>query len=325
MISAPMRRTSGSSTVKRSCSSRWSVSELTERTMFSKGSSSRSSWGTSERSSWSSNMTAVRSKGRSSVWRSVADVAASTGGGSAGVVGAAGASGEAAEASGAFSVSGATSSRSGFSSSSFCTTSCSSSVESWSSWMACCNSGVMTTRWLCRSERRASMAMATSRSPCALEGEFFAQVDLPGDRIVGDLAGGARHEDLAVVENVRTVRDGQGLPHVVVGDQNADAAVPQAGDDLLDVGDGDGIDAGERLVQQQVLRPRHQRPRDLQPPPLAARQRVGRIRGQRGQIELGQQLARPLPPLGSVQVQRLEDGQQVFFHRQFPEDRRLLG
>ena len=128
--------------------------------MFSKGSSSRSSWETSERSSWSSNITALRSKGRSSVCRSLVG-GASTGAGSIGVV--AGASGVVdAEASGAASVSGATSSRSGFSSSSFCTTSCSSSVESCRSWIACWSSGVMTTRWLCRSERRASMAMATS-------------------------------------------------------------------------------------------------------------------------------------------------------------------
>jgi len=32
-------------------------------------------------------------------------------------------------------------------------------VESCKSWIACCKSGVMTTRWLCRNERRASMAM----------------------------------------------------------------------------------------------------------------------------------------------------------------------
>src|SRR6185369_13981028 len=292
--------------------------------MFSKGRSSRSSCATSERSSpWSSNMTAVRSNGRSSVWRSVVEVAASTGGGSAGVGCAACASGEAA-ASGAFSVSGATSSRSGFSSSSFCTTSCNSRVESWSSWMACCNSGVMTTRWLCRIERRASMAMATSRSPYALEGELLDEIDLSSDRIVGDLAGGSRDENLAVVENVRAVRDGQRLPDVVVGDEDADPAIAQPRDDLLDVGDRDGIDARERLVQQQVLRARHQGARDLQPPPLAARQRVGGVRRQGGEVELGQQVAGPLPALDRVEIQRLQDGQQVLLYRQLSEDRRLL-
>src|SRR5438309_6934130 len=322
MISLPMRRTSGSSVAKRSCSSRWSVSELMERTMFSNGSSSRSSWATRERSSLSSNMTAVRSNGRSSVWRSVVEEAASTGGGSAGG-GAVGASGVAA-ASGALSVSGATSSSSGFSSSSFCTTSCSSSVESCSSWMACCSSGVMTTRWLCRSERRASMAMATSRSPYALEGELLPEIDLPGDRIVGNLAGRPRDEDLAVVEDVGSIGDRERFADVVVGDQDADSAVAQSRDDLLDVGDRDRIDAGEGLVQQQVLGPGDQRPRDLQPPPFPARQRVGGVGRQRGQVELAEQLAGPLPALGGAEVERLEDRQEIFLHRQFPEDRRFL-
>ncbi len=43
-----------------------------------------------------------------------------------------------------------TSSRSGFSSSSLRTTCSSSRVESCRSWIACCSSGVMTTRWLIR-------------------------------------------------------------------------------------------------------------------------------------------------------------------------------
>jgi hypothetical protein len=60
----------------------------------------------------------------------------------------------------------------------------------------------------------------------------------------------------------------------VVRDDHADAAVPQVGDDLLDVVHRDRVHAGERLVQQHELRLRHQRARDLQPPPLAARQRV---------------------------------------------------
>jgi hypothetical protein len=84
--------------------------------------------------------------------------------------------------------------------------------------------------------------------------EFLPEIDLPGDRIVGDLAGGSGDEDLAAVEDVRAVRDGQRLAHVVIGDEDADAPVAKARDDLLDVRDGDGVDARERLVQQQVLR-----------------------------------------------------------------------
>ena len=56
-----------------------------------------------------------------------------------------------------------------------------------------------------------------------------------------------------VVHDVGAVGDAQRLADVVVGDEDADAAVPQVKDDLLDVGDGDRIDAGERLVEQDEL------------------------------------------------------------------------
>src|SRR5262249_51885158 len=58
------------------------------------------------------------------------------------------ASGEAGASASTSWVSWATSSSSGFSSSSLRTTCSSSRVESCSSWMACCKSGVMTTRWV---------------------------------------------------------------------------------------------------------------------------------------------------------------------------------
>ena len=140
-----------------------------------------------------------------------------------------------------------------------CTTCSSSRVESWRSWIACCSSGVMTTRWLIR---------WTS----FIERELLAQVDLPGLRVVGQLGRGAGGEDPAVVEDVGAVGDGEGLPHVVVGDQHADAALLQPGHDLLDVADRDGIDAGERLVEQQVAGIGDEGPRDLEPPPLASGQ-----------------------------------------------------
>ncbi len=76
-----------------------------------------------------------------------------------------------------------------------------------------------------------------------------------------------------------------------------------------------GIDAGEGLVEQQVLGRGHERPRDLEPPTLAARQRVGRIGRQRREIQLGQQLSRPLAPLGARQVEGLQDRQEVLARR----------
>ena len=76
-------------------------------------------------------------------------------------------------------------------------------------------------------------------------------------------------------------------------------ALLQVEDDLLDVGDGDRVDAGERLVEQDELRRDDQRARDLRAPALAARQRVGRRLRQVRQVQLGEQLARALAPRGA--------------------------
>src|SRR2546430_6577898 len=107
-------------------------------------------------------------------------------------------------------------------------------------------------------------------------------------------------------------------------DEDPDAALAQPADDLLDVADRDRVDAREGLVEQQVLRRRDERAGDLEPPPLAARERVGGIRRQRCQVELGQELARSLPALVARQVKRLEDRQKVLLDGELAEDRRLL-
>src|SRR5262245_35643824 len=85
--------------------------------------------------------------------------------------------------------------------------------------------------------------------PGPLEGELLPEVYLPGGRIIRDLARRPRHQNLAAVQDVGPVGDGERLAHVVIGDQDADTAVAQAGHDLLDVADGDGVDPRERLVE----------------------------------------------------------------------------
>jgi hypothetical protein len=63
----------------------------------------------------------------------------------------------------------------------------------------------------------------------------------------------------------------------VVGDENADAALPEAEHDALDLEDGDRIDAREGLVEQDELGLEGQGPGDLKPPALAAREAVSRL------------------------------------------------
>ena len=64
----------------------------------------------------------------------------------------------------------------------------------------------------------------------------------------------------------------------------------QIADHLADVGDGQGIDAGEGLVQQHEGRLAGQRPGDLHPPPLAAGERDRRRGAQVVDVQLLQQL-----------------------------------
>ena len=75
-----------------------------------------------------------------------------------------------------------------------------------------------------------------------LELEMLAQVDLANHRVGGQFLGRTRLEDLALVEQVGAVGDGQRLVDVVVGDDDADILVLQRSDDALDVFDSDRRD-----------------------------------------------------------------------------------
>ena len=84
MMAIPMDRVSGSSVARRSCSLRWSASDVTSLPpRFSNGRSSRVSVETGVRSSAWSKITELRSKGRSSA-RSPSTVVVSADTGSAG-------------------------------------------------------------------------------------------------------------------------------------------------------------------------------------------------------------------------------------------------
>ena len=71
------------------------------------------------------------------------------------------------------------------------------------------------------------------------------------------------NEHLAVVDDVGAVHHAQGLAHAVVGDDHADAALSQMAHGVLDLLHRPGVDAGERLVQQDEPRLGGQRARDL--------------------------------------------------------------
>src|SRR6266478_1004010 len=115
--------------------------------------------------------------------------------------------------------------------------------------------------------------------------------------------------------DVGAIHDVERLLDVVVGDQDADAAVAEPGDDRLDVVNGDGVNAGERLVEQQELRLRHEGARDLEPAALAARKLVRLLMAEVLDRELIEQRLEPPPAFLGIDVQRLEDRHDVFFDR----------
>src|SRR5207342_3434431 len=80
----------------------------------------------------------------------------------------------------------------------------------------------------------------------ALKAERVAEVDAADIRIREYGIGGALGEDASFIEDIRPVADAQGLAHVMVGNEHADAALAQVTDDLLDLAHGNRIDASER-------------------------------------------------------------------------------
>src|SRR5579862_3036377 len=84
-------------------------------------------------------------------------------------------------------------------------------------------------------------------------------------------------EDSPVVNDVGAIGYRKRFAHVVIGDQHADAASPQAADDFLQVENGDGIDAGKWFVEQDECGIDAQAAGDFHAAAFAARKRVSPI------------------------------------------------
>src|SRR5258706_2745209 len=211
------------------------------------------------------------------------------------------------------------SSRVGFSISSWETISSSSMRESCRSLIACCSWGVITSCWASRWTCLISSAMTY------LQPEALAEVDLARLRAGRDRFRTSLFQDQPLVDDVGAVADAERLAHVVVGDQNADAAGGELADDLLNLGDRDRVDAGERLVPPNGKRRQDERPGDLPPAPLPAGERGRLLLRQRRGAEHSHEPVGAVPLLLLGQVERLQDGQEIFLDREAAKDRRLLG
>src|SRR5262249_26992178 len=95
-------------------------------------------------------------------------------------------------------------------------------------------------------------------------------------------------------------------------------------DQRADVADGDGIDAGEGLVEKDEIWARSDCAGDFDAPAFAARERHGRGFPQMADRKLRQQLVDPCFALVPGRLDDLEHGADVLFNRQAPEHRSLL-
>ena len=90
--------------------------------------------------------------------------------------------------------------------------------------------------------------------PHALQPEIFAQVILAHQLVVGGFHVGAGKNQASVGNDVGAIHNGKRRLRVVVGQEDAEAAFLEHVDQVLDVLDGDRVDAGERFVEQEEAR-----------------------------------------------------------------------
>src|SRR6185295_18383838 len=128
------------------------------------------------------------------------------------------------------------------------------------------------------------------RSKC----ETLPEVDRPRLRIHRQLRRRPGNQDLSLEENVRTIRDMQSLPHVVIGDENPQTLGAKPRNDSLNVSHRDRIDSREWLVQQKKRRIRHQRTANLDAAPFPSRERERLLIGEAGNAQVFEQLGHSL-------------------------------
>src|SRR5688572_12828876 len=164
----------------------------------------------------------------------------------------------------------------------------------------------------------------TARFPSSHR-EALAEVVLPRLGVREDLVPVSLGDDPSVENDEGAIRGVQGLPHVVVREQDPDSPLAEPEDDLLDVAHGDRVDSAERLVEEDQARVRDEGARDLEAPLLASRE-DGSLRAEElAQPELLHELVALAHTLAGRERGRLEDRVQVLLDGEPPEDARLLG
>ena len=162
----------------------------------------------------------------------------------------------------------------------------------------------------------------------ALEDEAGTEVFRADVLVGGQFLRRALLEDHAFIQQIGPVGDGEGLTDVVVGDDDADIAVFQLRDDVLDVLHGDRVDPGEGFVQQDELRVHGEGAGDLAAAAFTAGELDTLALAHLGEVEFVDEPFQALLPLGlghpAGGLGHLHDGHDVVLHRHLAEHGGLL-
>src|ERR1700685_1962590 len=131
-------------------------------------------------------------------------------------------------------------------------------------------------------------------------------------------------EDAAVVNDVGAIGHGERFAHVVIGDQHADAAGPQATDNFLQVENGDGIDAGKWFVEEDEGWIDAQAARNFHAAALSAGKRVATILPDVLQAKFIDKFFHLLAALVPGHRLSFKNCENIFLNREFAKDRSFL-
>src|SRR2546421_3900932 len=125
-------------------------------------------------------------------------------------------------------------------------------------------------RWHGRLAREPTHKMRVSR----LHSEFFAEIQTPHLRVLGQRARRARAKYFSLSHDIGAVGHAEGFAHIMISNQDPDAAAAQVDEYTLNIVAGLGIDSGKRFVQENELRLSRQRASNFSTPAFASGQGI---------------------------------------------------
>ena len=131
-------------------------------------------------------------------------------------------------------------------------------------------------------------------------------------------------QDRSFIKQIGAVGDGEGLADIVVGDDDADVAVFEFGDDVLNILDGNRVNAGKGLVQQDELRVDGQGAGDLAPAPLTSGELDAEALAHLAEVELIDELFQTVAALLFGHLRHFHHGHQIVFDGHLAEDGSFL-